>query len=314
VLVLIVGGSGQLGQALQRAAWPRGWTTIAPSRHALNITDPLTCAAAIDRLAPSIIINVAAMTAVDAAETQAGLAFAVNAAGARDVARAATARGVPLIHVSTDYVFDGTKAGAYVESDACNPLNVYGRSKRAGEQAVLETSAAHLVLRTSWLFGTEGVNFVKTMLRLAAKRDDLGIVGDQIGRPTAASDLALAIVRLAERMLRGAQVQRPSGMLHFAGEGAVSWYGFADAILATARAEGARFSVSLRPISTAEYPTPARRPRNSVLDCTRAASFGIAPPSWQPALREVIASCLRNEPMASRRPEADSARTAQKRL
>jgi dTDP-4-dehydrorhamnose reductase len=232
------------------------------------------------------------MTAVDRAEAEPAHAYAVNAEGAQNVADASTRHGVPLIQLSTDYVFDGTKAAPYDEDDAPNPPNVYGSSKHAGEAAVLGASPTNLVVRTSWVFGAQGANFVKTMLRLGAERDVLRVVADQRGCPTAAPDLAAALVRLAELMATAPEEARPAGILHLAGTGATTWHALAVEILDVARSRDPGHAARVEPITTADYPTPARRPANSMLDCSRSRGLGVALPCWQEGLRRVLDEIL----------------------
>jgi dTDP-4-dehydrorhamnose reductase len=200
--------------------------------------------------------------------------------------------GAPLIQLSTDYVFDGTKEAPYGEADRANPLNVYGRSKLAGEAAVLGISPVNLVVRTSWVFGARGANFVKTMLRLAGEREVLRVVADQRGCPTAAADLAVALVRLAVLMVAPRGRERPAGILNVAGAGATTWHGFAMAILAGARSRRAGRVPEVRPIATEDYPTAARRPASSVLDCARARALGVALPHWEEGLGRVLDELL----------------------
>ena len=226
-----------------------------------------------------MVVNCAAYTAVDKAETEAELAHRVNALGAGNVAAACAQAGVPLIHLSTDYIFDGAQAEPVGEDDAPHPLNVYGHSKLAGELAVREQLEQHIILRTSWVFSAWGQNFVKTMLRLAARQSELRVVDDQIGGPTAAADIANAILVVMNICAKPGWDRW--GTYNFSGQPAVSWCAFARVILQNT-------DVKVLPISTEQYPTPARRPRYSVLDCTRIADvFGITPPDWRVSLRKV---------------------------
>jgi dTDP-4-dehydrorhamnose reductase len=265
--VAIFGAAGQVGQALQRVARER-LIDVAPfDRAAADITDRSAVREAVAASGASLLINAAAYTAVDRAESEEALAFAINRDGARNLA----SLGVPLIHVSTDYVFDGTKKGAYVETDPVAPLGVYGRSKLEGEHAC----ANAMIVRTAWVFGREGANFVKTMLRLGQERDVLRVVNDQRGNPTFADDLAHGLLTMAEKY-------RP-GVYHLAGTGTATWYEFACDIF------GAATRPRVEPITTADYPTPARRPANSVLDCTRAkAEFGVELPHWKDGLKRML--------------------------
>ncbi|MBX7198831.1 MAG: dTDP-4-dehydrorhamnose reductase [Rhodospirillaceae bacterium] len=283
-MILVTGVNGQVGWELARrgaAQSVRGFT------HAeLDIADAGKVDDAVESLRPKVVINAAAYTAVDKAEGEREKAFLVNELGPRNLARACAARDVPLIHISTDYVFDGAKPAPYVETDPVAPLGVYGASKLAGERAVLEAGAKAVILRTAWVFGAHGGNFVKTMLRLGAERDALRIVSDQKGCPTAAGDLADAILKIAAR-LPGTDDADRFGIFHCVGAGPTTWFDFARAIFDIARP--ARIP-ALTPITTAEYPTPARRPANSVLECGKLAStHGITLRNWAPALTEMLA-------------------------
>lgn len=283
--VLVLGNAGQLGFELMRAGWPGGWQIAGLDRAELDITDERAVSAVIASSAPAVVVNAAAYTAVDRAEQEPDLAYAVNRDGVLHLARACRERDLPLVHVSTDYVFDGEKTDAYRESDVARPLGVYGLSKLEGERAVRETLPAHVILRTSWVFGAHGANFVKTMLRLAAERDVVRVVDDQRGRPTAAADIARAIVRIATRLRSGAG---SFGTFHFGGDPATTWHGLAREVFAIRSARGERVP-ELVAIDTSQYPTPARRPKSSELDCTKIASvYGIEAPPWRDALRAVI--------------------------
>jgi len=283
--VLVLGSGGQLGFELMRTTWPRG-TTIAGVTHAkIDITDDGAVERLIGAADCDLVLNAAAYTAVDRAEAEPAQAFAVNRDGAGHVATACARVGTALIHLSTDYVFDGTKRGAYVEDDPISPINVYGASKAAGEDAVRASLPRHLILRTSWVYGAHGQNFVKTMLRLARQREDIAVVDDQTGSPTAAPDLAAAIVHIFERLFG---LVDPWGTYHLCGAGTVTWHGFAHAILSLRKAgTGAR--PVLRPISSREFAAPARRPSNSRLDCRRVAEvFGVACPPWHTSLARLL--------------------------
>lgn len=263
----VVGAGGMLGQDVLRAA---GADAVGFTRADLDVTDP---SAVRDALAGAeVAVNCAAYTDVDGAEADPGTAHAVNAEGARNVAEAAAR----VIYVSTDYVFDGSKQGPYVESDATAPLSEYGRSKLAGEHATLTASPHSIVVRSSWLFGAAGRNFVDTMLRLAEERDELKVVDDQVGCPTFTGHLAEAIVSLARGEVRLADGRSAHGVLHVAGSGSCSWFEFARSIF-----ESAGVEVRAHPCTTEEFPRPARRPKNSVLRSERGAP---ALPSWQEGL------------------------------
>ena len=287
--IAVFGAGGQVGFEVGRADWPPGTTLVPYDRSAVDITDPAAVTAAIAAAAPDLAINLAAYTAVDRAESEPERAFAVNSDGAANIAAACARSGAALIHLSTDYVFDGTKEGAYREEERVSPLGVYGRSKEAGERGVRQLLARHLILRTSWVYGVRGANFVRTMLRLAAERPVLRVVADQTGRPTAAGDIARALIALAAAVGRGGARW---GTYHFADAGAVTWHGFAEAIVERAAPRlGKRPQVV--PIATSDYPTPAKRPPNSVLDCGKIEHvFGIVPPPWRDGLGAVIKDIL----------------------
>ncbi len=271
--ILITGGGGMLGLDVQRAAEAAGHETVALARAQLDITDGEAVAEAVAGAEPDAVINCAAWTDVDGAESRAQDATAVNGAGAGNVAAAAAAAGAWIVHVSTDYVFDGDKPTAYVESDLASPVSAYGRSKLDGELAVAAAAPeGHTIVRTAWLFGAGGKCFPKTILRAASQRPELTVVSDQIGCPTFTGHLAPALVALAE--------QRTTDVLHVAGQGQCSWYEFAAAIVAAAGVE-----CPVRPISSDEYPTPTRRPANSVLISERGAP---TLPEWPAGLQQFI--------------------------
>ena len=283
--LLVTGAAGQVGHELCRRAWPAGYTLAAFDHRGLDIAERDAVAAAIARERPDIVVNAAAYTAVDRAESEPDAAWAGNCIGPGNLAVACRDAAIPLVHLSTDYVFDGSKSGAYREDDPVAPLGVYGKSKEAGERAVREALAEHVILRTAWVYGAHGHNFVKTMLRLGAERPVLRVVADQIGSPTGAADIAAAIGGVVDRLGAG---QTNWGTYHFAGAGAVSWHGFAEAIFELA-APWRGPPPRVEAITTADYPTPAQRPKNSVLDCRRIGkAFGIAPRPWRDALAEVI--------------------------
>ena len=279
--VLVTGANGQLGQALA-ASVPAGADLTALDRAALDIGDDEAVAAAIDAIAPDLVVNAAAYTAVDKAESDAEAAWRVNAAGPGHLAAAAAGRKARFIHVSTDFVFDGASGIPYRPDQPTAPLGVYGASKRAGEEAVLAAHPDALIVRTAWVYGTSGHNFVRTMLRLMAERDELRVVADQIGTPTYATGLAHALWALDAA---GAQ-----GIHHWTDSGAASWYDFAVAIQEEALALGllAR-AVPVLPIATGDYPTPARRPSYSILDKASAVALVGAPaPHWRVHLRDML--------------------------
>jgi dTDP-4-dehydrorhamnose reductase len=271
--ILVTGGGGMLGLDVQRAAEEAGHEVLALTRAQLDITDGEGVSEAVGGAAPDAVINCAAWTDVDGAESRARDASAINGAGAGNVAAAAAAAGAWVVHVSTDYVFDGEKPAAYVESDPTSPVSAYGRSKLDGELAVAAAAPErHTIVRTAWLFGVGGKCFPKTILRAASQRPELTVVSDQIGCPTFTGHLAPALVTLA--------LQRTPGVLHVAGHGQCSWYEFAAATVAAAGVD-----CPVRPISSDEYPTPTRRPANSVLRSERGAP---TLPEWRAGLHQFI--------------------------
>jgi dTDP-4-dehydrorhamnose reductase len=283
--LLVLGAGGQVGHELCRLAWPAGYSIAAFGRDGVDITQHEAVFAAVARERPDIVINAAAYTAVDRAETERETAWASNCTGPANLAAACREAAIPLIHLSTDYVFDGSKTGAYREDDPVQPLGVYGESKEAGDRAVRAALARHVILRTAWVYSAHGHNFVKTMLRLGVERPVLRVVADQIGSPTSAADIAAAIRDIVKQLNAG---NRSWGTYHFAGGGTATWHHFAEAIFELASPwRGA--PPQIEAIATADYPTPARRPANSVLDCSRiGAVFGIVPRPWREALAEVI--------------------------
>jgi dTDP-4-dehydrorhamnose reductase len=278
--VLITGAAGMLGLDLSAAAAAAGHDVVARSRAELDITDASAVGAAVARARPDVVINCAAWTDVDGAEAAAADAVAVNGAGAGNVATAARAGGAWTIHVSSDYVFDGSKRTPYVESDPLAPQSSYGRSKLAGEHAVAQAApGAHTTVRSSWLFGAGGPCFPKTILRLAGERDELRVVDDQVGCPTFTGHLARALVDLAEHPVEGA--------IHVAGGGACSWFAFAREIVATAGLE-----CDVKPCTTAEMPRPAPRPAYSVLATERGSAVPLLP-AWQDGLASFMSNVVR---------------------
>lgn len=276
-MILVFGQTGQVATELQRQA-----EVVALGRAAADLTDPAACADAIRAAQPRAVINAAAYTAVDKAEEEEALARTINAQAPGAMAAACADLEIPFLQISTDYVFAGGGNAPWAETDPVAPQNAYGRTKLAGEEAVRKAGGRHVVLRTSWVFSAHGANFVKTMLRLAASRDRLTIVADQVGGPTPAADIACALLQMAEGL--AADPGRAGGTYHFAGGPAVSWAGFARAIFA-----GAGQRVAVEDIPTAQYPTPAARPLNSRLDCRAITrDFDIAPPDWQAGLTDVL--------------------------
>lgn len=295
--VLLTGGDGQLGWEVARRAAAAGVLCRAAGRADLDITDRDAVRRMVGETDWSAVINAAAYTAVDRAETDAAAAYAVNRDGPAHLAGACAEAGVPLLHVSTDYVFDGSKAAPYREDDPVAPLGVYGASKLAGEEAVRSLCAQHIILRTAWVYGVHGHNFVKTMLRLGRERDRLRVVDDQRGCPTAAGDLADVLLTLAGRLGAGQAPESAFGTFHATGQGDTSWCGFARHIFALAETRLERIP-AVDPITTADFPTPARRPANSVLDCDRLARVhGLRLRPWKDALAETLNSLLPPQPL-----------------
>lgn len=276
-MILVFGQSGQVAQELQRLAPD----ALFLDRGRADLSEPESCAQAIRDHAPDAVINAAAYTAVDRAEEEEELAAVVNGHSPAAMAQSCAALGVPLVQLSTDYVFDGSGQTAFATDHPTSPLGAYGRTKLLGEEAVRAADGIHAVLRTSWVFSSHGANFVKTMLRLGKERDRLTVVADQIGGPTAAQSIAAACLTIAQG-LRDASEK--SGTYHISGAPAVSWAEFARAIMAEARLD-----CQIDDIPTSAYPTPARRPLNSRLDCRELTRFGLAQPDWRADLKTVIA-------------------------
>lgn len=292
--ILVTGANGQVGRELVRCGAEAGIDVVALARADLDITDREAVRRTVEQAAPDAVVNAAAYTAVDRAESEPEAAFAVNRDGAAHCAAACADAGIPLVHISTDYVFDGTKGEPYTETDAPNPLGVYGASKWAGEEAVRDRLDAHVILRTSWVFSAHGSNFVKTMLRLSREREELRVVADQRGNPTAAADIARAALRIVQRA--ATREDASWGTFHFAGTPATTWHGLAEAVVAEARRHGPVRTQRVEPIPTSAYPTPARRPADARLDCARIArEWGIGPPGWQEAVARVVAEVARRE-------------------
>jgi len=285
--VLLTGASGQLGREISKRGPARGLQIVAFDRQALDITDHRAVEQAVSDASVDVVINAAAYTAVDRAEAEPDLAFAVNRDGPAHLASACARASVPLLHVSTDYVFDGSKKGPYLETDQVSPLGVYGRSKAAGEEEIRNRLPEHVIVRTSWLYSIHGHNFVKTMLRLGAERRVLKVVADQYGCPTSAADLAGALLTIGQTIVH--REAPPYGTYHYCGKGSTTWHGFAREIFTLARAHIPLKVERLEPISTADYPTPAKRPPNSVLDCSiLEKEFGIKRRPWPQSLADMI--------------------------
>ena len=294
----VIGTEGQVARALREAAIDYPDVVFGCSgRSEVDILDPKVVEKALSAFSPDLVINPAAYTAVDRAESESDLAFAINRDGAGNVAAAAARLGIPIVHLSTDYVFDGNKSGRYVETDAVGPTGVYGRSKLAGEHAVAAANDRHLILRTSWVYAPFGSNFVRTMLRLSADRDRLTVVDDQVGCPTYAPDIAAAVMMISRQIEGSNWQERFGGVTHLAGPDEVTWYDFARRIIRLAETKRAR-SVTVDAISTADYPTAAHRPVNSRLCCDRLASvFQIRLPGLESSLENCLERLLGTSPL-----------------
>ncbi len=280
---VVFGQSGQVATELQRQAGAAGANLIVLGREAADLSAPQNAASVLRGLIKSVdvVINAAAYTAVDRAESEPEIAQAVNGDAPGALAKIAADAGKPFLHISTDYVFDGTGNAAWKPQDSVGPLGVYGQTKLAGEEGVRAAGGPHAILRTSWVFSAHGANFVRTMLRLGADRDALSIVDDQIGGPTPAGRIAEALFTVARQMTNGAA---PSGTYHFAGTPATSWAGFAEEIF-----RQSAMSVAVNKIPASEFPTPAARPANSRLDCSSLqADYGITAPDWRQDLTQVL--------------------------
>jgi dTDP-4-dehydrorhamnose reductase len=287
--VLVIGREGQLARELARANWPGGWSVTCAGRPDIDLRAPDKAAAAVAAAAPDLVVNAGAYTNVDLAESEPHVALLVNASGPAAVAEACAKIGAPFLTVSTDYVFDGTKPGPYSETDAVNPIGAYGRSKAEGEARIRSALPEHVILRSSWLFSAFGTNFVRTMMRLGGERSMVRVVADQRGCPTGAGDLARAIIAVCEATHSG---KGQFGVFHVANAGATTWYEVARAIFDGLAKRGERVP-EVVPITTAEYPTKAVRPANSVLDCNRLERvFGITMRPWQDALEECLSELV----------------------
>jgi dTDP-4-dehydrorhamnose reductase len=287
--LLVFGGTGRLAREIGALATETKVPAILLPRSKCDLTRPDDVADAVAVHRPAIVVNAAAFTRVDEAEERPDEAFRVNEAGVATLGRVCAAHDVALIHVSTDYVFDGGKSGAYREDDPIAPLSIYGKSKAAGEAALRQIGGRYLILRSSWVYGVYGNNFLKTMLRLAAERTELQVVDDQTGCPTGTADLARAILIAAERLSADASV---GGLYHFAGTGATTWHGFASVIVDAQAAVTGRRPI-VRAISTADYPGAAKRPANSQLDSSRfAETFGFRAMPWRRRTQQVVDALL----------------------
>jgi dTDP-4-dehydrorhamnose reductase len=283
--ILITGAGGQVGEELANA--DTTCEIIALTRSELDITHKNSVSEAVHAHQPDIIINAAAYTAVDKAEDEAKRAYAINRDGVKYLAQACAENSIPLLHISTDFVFDGEKETAYTEDDSIAPLGVYSQSKAEGEIILRELLPEHINLRTSWVFSSTGNNFVKTMLRLGKERDQLNIVSDQQGCPTSASSISETLILIAHQYLEGKLM--PWGTYHYSNQPVTTWYEFAQSIFAQASSIDNRPTPKLNPIPTSEYPTPARRPLNSELNCQKIEkAFGITRPDWHDELMKVL--------------------------
>ncbi|MEI8613986.1 dTDP-4-dehydrorhamnose reductase [Shewanella sp. PP-He15 brown] len=285
--ILVTGSNGQVGNCLvkQLRLMP-DVEFLAVDREQLDITNGTAVAKLVNEFKPDVIINAAAHTAVDRAEQEVELSYAVNRDGPLFLAQAANAVGAAMLHISTDYIFAGDKDGEYVEMDATNPQGVYGKTKLAGELAVAAACPRHIILRTAWVFCETGNNFVKTMLRLAQNRDELGVVSDQFGGPTYAGDIANSLIVMAKAISKGNQ---SFGIYHYSGLPHVNWYQFACEIFSQAKSQGLlNKEIRVNAITSDQYPTPAKRPANSTLDCRKIEqNFGVQPSDWQAALNQL---------------------------
>jgi len=287
VHILVTGGGGQLGLELAAGEWPVNFVIHTPGRDTLDLTDPVSIRSTFSTQRFAAVINSGAWTGVDAAESAVAATFAANALGPAVLAELTRGEDIPLIQISTDYVFDGTALGPYVEGASVRPLGVYGASKLAGELAVLSGAPRSVVLRTAWVLSRHRNNFLKTMLRLAADRPKLRVVDDQRGCPTSAKDIASAVIAITTRMI--ADRDAPTGIYHFVNAGETTWAGLAREIMALSAQSGGP-SCEIEPITTAEYPTPAARPANSVLSTSGLTrDFGLVPRPWQVAVAEIVA-------------------------
>ncbi|MBW2583995.1 MAG: dTDP-4-dehydrorhamnose reductase [Deltaproteobacteria bacterium] len=289
--ILITGAGGQLGRELINQGQLKGFSVQAPSEDDMDITDLEKIDRCMAFHQPEVVINAAAYTQVDKAESEAALAFAVNTTGSANLARMCAKNKIPLVHISTDYVFDGQKGTSYLETDAISPVGIYGRSKAEGEIEIRSHLKEHIILRTSWLYGIHGHNFAKTMLKLATTKPKIRVVADQYGSPTNAADLAQTILIISDRMQFNNDVDW--GTYHYCGQGVISWYNFAEKIVGLARLYADVKTTRIEPIATADYPTRALRPIYSALDCSRIQKhFGINPKPWQKSLEITIKELL----------------------
>lgn len=292
VRIAVTGRTGQLARALRERAAPAGVEVVCVSRPELDLADPGMLAGLFGALRPDAIVNAAAYTAVDTAESEPGLARAINVDGARIVAEAARDLGVPMVQMSTDYVFAGTRGRPYREDDRTGPRSVYGANKLAGEEAVMDTAPDHMIVRTSWVYSPFGRNFVRTMLRLAGEREEVSVVDDQVGAPTSAFDLADGVLAACTNLVARPDESALRGIFHMTAAGEASWADVAEAAFAASAARGGP-AARVRRIATADYPTPAERPANSRLDTSKLASMhGIRLPDWRAPLEACVVRIL----------------------
>jgi dTDP-4-dehydrorhamnose reductase len=295
--ILVTGTEGQVAKAMAEQAPAHGVTVTLLGRPDLDLSATTGIQDAICRVGGDVVVNAAAYTAVDQAESEPDLAMAVNGAGGGAVAEGAALLGVPVVQLSTDYVFDGSLDRPYRETDPVRPIGSYGRSKLAGEQAVAAANADHAILRTAWVYSPFGKNFLKTMLRLAADRDEVAVVADQLGSPTSAHDIADGVIAVCRNLIERPGEERLRGLFHMTGTGYTHWAEFASAIFDSSRSLGGP-TARVRPITTAEYPTPAKRPANSRLDCSKLAeTHGVSLPSWRSSVEPCVRRLL--EPATS---------------
>lgn len=286
--ILITGAHGQVGKELTQVALEKGFNVISASRSDLDITQTQSIDSYITQHQPNIVINAAAHTAVDKAESEQNLAFSINRDGAKNLATVCKKLKIPLLHISTDYVFDGSSTEPYSENSLVSPLGVYGESKWQGEEAIRQILNEHLILRVAWVFGAQGNNFVKTMLRLGKDREELNVVADQFGGPSPAKYIAQVLIHLTELYQKNNTLLW--GTYHYCGNPKTSWYDFAKEIFKQAlKLSLLDKEIHVKPIATAEYPTAAKRPVNSMLDCTKLkTTFEIEMPDWKTALKQVL--------------------------
>jgi dTDP-4-dehydrorhamnose reductase len=292
--ILVTGSKGQLGHELLIQGNDFGYEILPANLPDLDITDKTQVKHRLEKFQPSLVVNAAAYTNVDKAETEQNLAFAVNRDGPANLAEACAKFEIPLIHISTDFIFDGKKSSPYIESDPVSPLSIYGKSKQEGENEVRSRLKKHVILRTAWLYGVHGQNFVKTMLRLGREKQVISVVADQFGSPTSAADLAAAILNIISRIKYNPDITW--GTYHYCGQGITTWHGFTEEILSLARQYISIKTKDVKPISTAEYPTKATRPCFSALDCGLIKkNFGINIKPWQDSLKTAIRRLCQKE-------------------